>query len=117
MPEYWSGSPFPPPGDLPDTGIEPASPVSPVLQMASLPLHQDYLVGKGFPGTGQESKWMHYIMSAENFVRKCYISTAKSLQSCPTLFDPIDGSPPDSAVPGILQARTLEWLAIFSSNA
>ena len=44
-------------------------------------------------------------------------AAAKSLQSCPTLFDPIDGSPPDPAVPGILQARTLEWVAISSSNA
>ena len=42
---------------------------------------------------------------------------AKSLQSCPTLCDPIDGSPPCSAIPGILQARTLEWVAIsFSSE-
>ena len=38
-------------------------------------------------------------------------ATAKSLQSCPTLCDPIDGSPPGSPVPGILQARTLEWVA------
>jgi len=44
----------------------------------------------------------------------CY---AKSHQSCPTLCDPIDSSPPGSAVPGILQARTLEWVAIFFSNA
>ena len=43
--------------------------------------------------------------------------TAKLLQSCPTLCDPIDGSPPGSAVPGILQARTLEWVAISFSNA
>ena len=43
--------------------------------------------------------------------------TAKSLQSCPTLCDPIDGSPPGSRVPGILQARTLEWVAISFSNA
>ena len=42
---------------------------------------------------------------------------AKSLQSCPTLCDPIDGSPPGSSVPGILQARTLEWVAISFSNA
>ena len=42
---------------------------------------------------------------------------AKSLQSCPTLCDPIDGSPPGSPIPGILQARTLEWVAISSSNA
>ena len=41
----------------------------------------------------------------------------KSLQSCPTLCDPIDGSPPGSPVPGILQARTLEWVAISFSNA
>ena len=41
----------------------------------------------------------------------------KSLQSCPTLCDPIDGNPPGSPVPGILQARTLEWVAISFSNA
>jgi len=44
-------------------------------------------------------------------------ATAKSLQSCLTLCDPIDGSPPGSPVPGILQARTLEWVAISFSNA
>ena len=44
-------------------------------------------------------------------------ATAKSLQSCPTLCDPIDGSSPGSPVPGILQARTLEWVAISFSNA
>ena len=43
-------------------------------------------------------------------------ATAKSLQSCPTLCDPIDGSPPGFAVPGILQARTLEWVAIAFSD-
>ena len=44
-------------------------------------------------------------------------TAAKSLQSCPTLCDPRDGSPPGSSVPGILQARTLEWVAISFSNA
>ena len=44
-------------------------------------------------------------------------AAAKSLQSCLTLCDPIDGSQPGSLVPGILQARTLEWVAISSSNA
>ena len=44
-------------------------------------------------------------------------AAAKSLQSCPTLCDPIDGSPPGSTVPGILQARTLEWVAISFCNA
>ena len=46
-----------------------------------------------------------------------WTAAAKSLQSCPTLCDPIDGSPPGSDVPGILQARTLEWVAISFSNA
>ena len=44
-------------------------------------------------------------------------AAAKSLQSCPTLCNPIDGSPPGSPVPGILQARTLEWVAISFPNA
>ena len=44
-------------------------------------------------------------------------AAAKSLQSCQTLCDPIDGSPPGSPVPGILQARALEWVAIAFSNA
>ena len=44
-------------------------------------------------------------------------AAAKSLQSCPTLCDPTDGSPPSSPVPGILKARTLEWVAISFSNA
>ena len=43
-------------------------------------------------------------------------AAAKSLQSCPTLCDPIDGSPPGSPVPGILQARTLEWVAISAQS-
>ena len=44
-------------------------------------------------------------------------AAAESLQSCPTLRDPIDGGPPGSPVPGSLQARTLEWVAISFSNA
>ena len=44
-------------------------------------------------------------------------AAAKSLQSCPTLCDPRDSSPPGSPVPGILQARTLEWVAMAFSNA
>ena len=47
----------------------------------------------------------------------CPAAAAKSLQSCPTLCDPIDGSPPGSPIPGILQARTLEWVAISFSDA
>ena len=65
-------------------------------------------------------------LSALLIVGKCNYSVllyaaaaaaAKSLQSCPTLCDPIDGSPPGSPVPGILQARTLEWVSISFSNA
>ena len=52
-----------------------------------------------------------YLKNSEQF------AAAKSLQSCPTLCDPIDGSPPVFLVPGILQARTLEWVAISFSNA
>ena len=44
-------------------------------------------------------------------------AAAKSLQSCPTLYDPRDGSPPGSTVPGILQAKTMEWVAISFSSA
>ena len=46
-----------------------------------------------------------------------WVVAAKSLQPCPTLCDPIDGSPPGSPVPGILQARTREWVDISFSNA
>ena len=50
-------------------------------------------------------------------ITAAFAAAAKSLQSCPTLWDPIDGSPPGSRVPGILQARILEWIAISFSNA
>ena len=53
----------------------------------------------------------------ESLLQSMLLCYAKSLQSCLTLCDPIDGSPPGSAVPGILQARTVEWVAISFSNA
>ena len=65
----------------------------------------------------------HYIILAGKFYGQRSLAgyspaaAAKSLQSCPTLCDPIDVSPPGSPVPGILQARTLEWVAISFSNA
>ena len=76
-------------GDLPDPGIEPSSPA---LQADSL--------------SSEPKDKPKYIFAA-----------AKWLQSCPTLCDPIEGSPPGFHVPGILQARTLEWVAISFSNA
>ena len=51
------------------------------------------------------------------FLAAAVAAAAKSLQSCSTLCDPIDSSPPGSSVPGILQARILEWVAISFSNA
>ena len=57
------------------------------------------------------------VVSTVNNVMSAAAAAAKSLQSCPTLCDPIDGSPPGSPVPGILQARTLGWVAISFSNA
>ena len=63
-----------------------------------------------------------YVYFISQWNKKVYFinktaAAAKSLQSCPTLCDPIDGSPPDSPVPVILQARTLEWVAISFSSA
>ena len=62
-----------------------------------------------------KSQTKHFHSVLKRIVR--YAATAKSLQSCPTLCDAIDGSPPGSPVPGILQARTLEWVAISFSNS
>ena len=85
----WSGLPCPPPGDSPNPGIW-TSLMSPAL-------------AGGFFTTS--ATWEEPA------------AAAKSLQLCPTLCDPIDGSPPGSPIPGILQARTLEWVAISFSSA
>jgi len=85
--EYQSGLPFPSPWELPNTGIET---MSPALQVDSLSLsHQGTIL---------------------------IVAAAASLQSCPTLCNPIDGSPPGSSVHGIFQARVLEWVAIAFSD-
>ena len=92
--ESWSGLPRPPPRDLSNPGVEPMTPVSPAL-------------------TGRFS-------TAEPWGKplvKVAAAAAKSLQSGPTRCDPIDGSSPGFPVPEILQARTLEWVAISFSNA
>ena len=93
--EYWSGLPCSPPGDLPDTGIEPS-----LLRLSVL--------ANGF-----------FLTTTATWKAPSYhaAAAAKSRQSCPTLCDPIDVSPPGSSVPGILQARTLGWGAISFSNA
>ena len=60
---------------------------------------------------------MQLLAASASAAASAAAAAAKSLQSCPTLCDPTDGSPPGSPVPGILQARTLEWVAMSSSNA
>ena len=62
-------------------------------------------------------RWILYHLSLQESLSRYVAAAAKSRQSCPTLCDPIDRSPPGSSVPGILQARTLEWVAISFSNA
>ena len=64
-----------------------------------------------------ERNTLHRERQSVGHCRRQAAAAAKSLQSCPTLRDPIDGSSPGSPVPGILQARTLEWVAISFSNA
>ena len=88
--KYWNGLLFSSPGDLLDLRIKSRSPA---LQADSLP-------------TESLGKPIHTGAAA-----------AKSLQSCPTLCNPIDGSPPAFPIPGTLHARTLEWVAISFSDA
>ena len=90
---YWIGLPFSFPGELPDSGIKSRSPA---LQADSFPFER---LGK---------RVIYHLVGIT--------AAAKSLQSCPTLCEPIDGSPPSSPVPGILQAKTLEWAAISFSK-
>ena len=80
--------------------------------------------GKGYPlqYSGLENSVdciVHGVTKSQTWLSNfhSFTAAAKSLQSCPTLCDPIDGSPPGSTIPGILQARTLEWVAISFSNA
>ena len=94
--EYWSGLPFPSPGDLSRPGIEPESPA---LQADSL---QTELSGNLIKLVFQKSA-------------AAVAAAAKLLQLCPTLCDPMDCSLPGFSVHGILQARTLEWVAISFS--
>ena len=70
----------------------------------------------------KQHKFSHFgetnpIMAFRRYLHNSTAAAAKSLQSCPILCDPIDGSSPRSPVPGILQARTLEWVAISFSSA
>ena len=115
--------PSPPPGDLHDPGIKSVS-LFLYWQEASLPLvlpgkppnsfNKAIFLTKQHPG---KLIYVYYSLSLRNVNSVAAAAAAKSLQSCPTLCDPIDGSPSGFPVPGILQARTLEWVAISFSNA
>ena len=72
---------------------------------------------KYFKSAVPESLFSLEVIRSEKITTSVSAAAAKSFQLCLTLCDPIDGSPPGSPVPGILQARTLEWVAISFSNA
>ena len=71
---------------------------------------------RSIPSTGMSSSSLNFSL-AMSAAAAAAAAAAKSLQSCPTLCDPIDGSLPGSPIPGILQARTTEWVAISFSSA
>ena len=83
------------------------------------PRHCQFCLEGLFPTQGWNSGLLQWQVGSSPLVPsgKLPAAAAKSLQSCPTLCYPIDSSPPGSPIPGILQARTLEWVAISFSNA
>ena len=142
---HGSGLPFPSPEDLPDPGIESGSPALqadalssesqlhirevPVLSCLYIVRFSLLIFCQGYCFFFHEWYWcvsyscnVFDLASALAFQKSIFrihaaAAAAKSLQLCPTLCEPIDGSPPGSPVPGILQARILEWVAISFSNA
>ena len=106
-------------GDLRDAGSIPGSERSP-REGNGNPLQYSCLENSMDSGAWQAT--VHRVAKCQTRLKRLSMLdarqiAAKSLQSCPTSCDPIDGSPPGSPVPGILQARTLEWVAISFSNA
>ena len=93
-------------------------PVSSIMGLSK----QEYFSGLSFPAPGDlpdpgTESMSHALQADSSSFEPPAAAAAKLLQLCLTLCDPIDGSPPGSSVPGILQARTLEWVAISFSNA
>ena len=111
--EYWSGLPLPSLGDLPSPRIKLSSPALAGRFFTTKPRGKHSFIYFCFY-FHYSGMWVKKNLAA---AAAAAAAAAKSLQSCPTLCDPIDGSPPGSSIPGILQARTLEWVAISSSNA
>ena len=125
---------MPIPGDLPNPGIQPVSLASPALAggffttsttWEALPFLILLACACFRTFALIEMLLQLHVFAQMEFSKRgihdypIYVcaAAAKLLQSCPTLCDPIDGSPPGSSIPGILQARTLEWVAISFSNA
>ena len=135
--KYWSESPYPPPGDLPNPGTEPMSPASPAMQADSLPTEP--------LGKPHASLMLLLLLSRFSRVRLCAtpetaahqappslgfswqehwsglpfpspMRESEVAQSCPTLSDRMDCSPPGSSVHGIFQARVLEWTNSYNSQ-
>ena len=105
-------------GSIPGSGRSPGEGNGNPLQYSLLEYPMDGGAWQAtVHGVAKSRTWLSNFTFTLNISLSYWSATAKSLQSCPTLCDPIDGSPPDSPVPGILQARTLEWVAISFSNA
>ena len=108
--EHWSGLPFPSPMH------ESEREVAQLCPTLLTPWTAAYQAPPSMGFSRQEYWGGLPLLSLEN-TPAAAAAAAKSLQSCPTLCDPIDNSPPGSPIPGIFQARTLEWVAISFSNA
>ena len=142
--EYWSGLPCPPPGDLPNPGSKPRSPALQTDPLLAEPQGKLILEWVAYPFSSRSSRprnhrglllcrqilyqlsyhLLSYPLDRIRYFQQIWLNSicpaaavAKSLQLYSTLCQPIDGSPPGSSVPRILQARTLEWVAISLFNA
>ena len=129
--EYWSGLPFPPPGDLPNPGIEHRSPTLQADALLSEPPGKPQktrvschtLLQGIFPTQGPNPHLlcllplqMDSLLLAPPWKLGGHESESEVTQSCPTLCDPMDCSLSGSSVHGIFQARVLEWIAISFSK-
>ena len=94
-----------------------------ILSMTSVSIPWKFVVNAESQALGQIDLSWTFVFGRKNKFEKTFSTTSdtaaavKSLQSCPTLYDPIDGSPPGFPIPGILQARILEWGAIAFSRS
>ena len=118
--QSWSGFPFPSPGDLPNPGIKLGSLAfqadTLLSELPGKPLPEKMAYGT-LPGSPPPNPHLYHSKEWFSLLFFKVFTCAQPLQSCPTLCDPMDCSPPGSSVHGILQARILEWVTISSSRA